>query len=421
MAPKACTEQPFTGNPDAVDAATSEMQQIATKLLSQASTLSGHFSAMDRWEGQAQVAFHTKVGDLPTKIEQAGKRYQTGSAALKPYSTLVRQSLKGQQALCAAAREADQRVTQYSRDLSGQRQWERNEQLRARRALVDPSLGSPITARWQGPNNVALLYQAQQDLNSYNHDFDVLKSNFDVEAVSIANNVAAAAQTFADIGGIKGFMDNRKADIKKGVKYLGEHGFDLKTISSMLGTISSLLAFAGMIPGLQFLGAIATAVVVVKLLVDLALLIAGEKSFRDFATGAVMALAPFALKGAGALVMKAGAKGPGAAVVTGNSLVGNYRLLSRAQQYQKLQSTMNYTNKAGIFVGVKNVGNALLIRGKDAVPGINAAKRVVNMANSNVVVSVAGTAYKYVDMYQKGTKVLHFVERHTLAAAGSNQ
>ena len=173
-----CNEDAFPGNPDRVETAVQELSQTAQRLLQQAELLGSGLRSMATWEGMARDEFQKRVGDLPTKIQQAGERYVVGSNALSPYPTLVRQARVGQQNLCGAAQSAQQRIQNYSQALAQQRQWESAEQDRARRALTDPSQGSPIAAHWSGPDNRALLRQAEQDLSSIGHDFNTLKSNF---------------------------------------------------------------------------------------------------------------------------------------------------------------------------------------------------------------------------------------------------
>jgi len=423
MAPRACTEHPFSGNPEAVDSATTELQQIAAQLVQQALTLSGKVNALDRWEGIARDAFQSKVGDLPQKIEQSGQRYSQGANALGPYATLIRQARLGQQQLCTTTGAAEVRVANFRQDLANQKQWERNERERAARALTDPSQGSPVAARWHGPNNVLLLQQAQTELSNLDGDFDRLKNSFDSSADGIAAQVLAAAQVYADKGGISGFIEHRQADVKKAVKYLREHGFDLNMISELLGTISSILAFAALIPGLQILGVVATVIAVVKLAIDLVLVVAGEKSVASFLIGAALTLAPFALKGAGAVVLKNGAKGlktVSGGVARGNTLVSNARLLGRAQQYQKslaFTQRLDKISKVAHLAGRGHKGHVLIMGGRQlhGAAAKSTANAIVNLSHGNKVLNTAEKAFEYTERahkyYERGKKVVDFSHR----------
>ncbi|MGB8862363.1 MAG: hypothetical protein WCC60_24120, partial [Ilumatobacteraceae bacterium] len=255
-------------------------------------------------------------------------------------------------------------------------------------------------------------------------DFDALKHNFDVEATGIAGQVSAAAQVYADVGGISGFLQHRQADIKKAVKYLREHGFDLNMISDLLGSISSLLSLAALIPGLQILGVIATAAALVKLAVDLVLVVAGEKSFGSFALGAALTLIPFGLRGAGAAVMKGGStatRGVVGSAVKGNTLLGNARLLGRAQSYQK---SLTFTKRIDWVAQKANLGtrglkgHTLVVGGQNALRGAaaeSAAWKVVDLSRGNTALNVVSTTFDYskkaYGWYERGKKVVEFSER----------
>ena len=234
--------------------------------------------------------------------------------------------------------------------------------------------------------------------------------------------MAAAAQVYADIGGLKGFVEHRLQDLERAKQWLVDHGVTLEAISSLLGNISTLLSLVALIPGpwSPIFAAIGLAAGLLKLLVDLPRAMSGEMSWGRYLFGAALTLLPFAAKGVGALAMKGGVAASRAArtaqVASSNSWLANVRLLSRAEQFQKSLAFTQKLDKLGKFfhIGQRGLAGHHFILSENRLVGAAAersAGAVVDLAKSGSAYETIKTVEKGLGYASKAEKVYHYGEK----------
>ena len=421
-------EAPFRGSPDALDSAVNSMRTIADTLQYQAAQLQSYMNSTGSWTGIAKDACVKTVSGLPGQLTSAHLKYSSAANALGPYSSTLRNAMARAESLRQQAEDAQRAVNSHTHDLQTQRAWEHNEATRAHGALADPTLGSPTPALWPGSNNSALLDGAKGTLASLRGQLAQLKAEVQGAASSAKVGINAAADIVRDDGGAMGFIKHSAVNVQRAAKWATDearaHGLDLAALSATLGDLSGWLSIVGMIPipGFQIFAAAGTVIGLVGVGIGLVTVLAGEKSFKDWAPGAAMSLLPFAAKGlkAAAVARSASEAGNVSAVAknvmaSGNKfsqLKSSWKVVGQAEKFESGVGQNAWVKLHGLESGLKPLENLHInnlisvLHGSSAA---NTATKIISMSQRGTIGHIAtgvGAVEKAVDIKEKGATML---------------